>query len=412
MSSNYWRSVASVLSGTALAQVIPILGSFIIARQYAPTEFGVFSAWLGITMLLGVLLTCRFETALAIEADGAPRLLAFIATLATCLMTACAAGLLLSVCMALGLVSTMLDGTSTLMIVAMVPTGLMLAIAQTWQSWAAAEGRYRALTIMRIVQAATVTVFQIIAGILFSSANALALAHLFGVVASIFASMHLMPFGVPSTERLVPTVRNFWRKHRRFPLFSLPADAINTAAAQLPILIIANRFGAEIAGLLAMTMKILGAPIGLLGKSVLDVFKRHASASFRDKGECRGDYVRTFKVLLLGSIIFCLVMAASSEVLFTLAFGKTWRGAGTIAIWLLPLFALRFMASPLSYMVYIAGKQHVDLIWQIALLGMSCLCLVIPQRYDLALQTYSAGYSLLYVVYLTMSYQFSLGDKG
>ena len=160
-----------------------------------------------------------------------------------------------------------------------------------------------------------------------------------------------------------------------------------------------------------MTMRILGAPIGLLGKSVLDVFKRHAASSFRDHGECRSDYVQTFKVLGLGSLAFSLVMAISSETLFAVAFGETWRASGVIAVWLLPLFALRFMASPLSYMAYIAGKQHVDLFWQIALLGMTLASLNIPQRYDLALQAYSAGYSVLYVIYLALSYRFSLGEK-
>ena len=161
-----------------------------------------------------------------------------------------------------------------------------------------------------------------------------------------------------------------------------------------------------------MTMRILGAPIGLLGKSVLDVFKRHAAISYRERGECRADYVRTFRILAIASLGSCLVMASVSESFFALAFGENWRGAGTIAVWLLPLFALRFIASPLSYMVYIAGKQHVDLVWQVALLAMTIAALNIPfYGHDIALQAYSAGYSLLYIVYLAMSYRFSLGNR-
>ena len=95
-----------------------------------------------------------------------------------------------------------------------------------------------------------------------------------------------------------------------------------------------------------------------------------------------------------------------------LAFGEVWRGAGTIAVWLLPLFALRFIASPLSYMVYIAGKQHVDLFWQVALLCMTIASLTLFTDHKHALLVYSAGYSLLYVIYLVMSYRFSLGVKS
>jgi O-antigen/teichoic acid export membrane protein len=104
-------------------------------------------------------------------------------------------------------------------------------------------------------------------------------------------------------------------------------------------------------------------------------------------------------------------MASSSVALFTAVFGEQWRMSGTIALWMLPMFAMRFVASPLSYMFYVAGKQHVDLVWQVALLGMTVSALTIAEQYDSALQIYSAGYSLMYVFYLYLSYQFSCGQS-
>lgn len=399
-----------MLTGSVLAQVIPILGSLVIARLFAPVEFGIFAAWFGGAILLAVMVTGRFETALAIEADGEPRRLAVIATLLTAVVGSSVALVLLA--SARLIAPTVFTNLPTALIVALVPAGFVIAVANIWQAWAVAEGRYRTLSFMRIVQAGAVTLIQIVAGMLGPSATTLALAYIFGVCIGLILSVYLMPLGRLPHGELRATVVVFWRRQRRFPIFSLPADTINTAAAQLPVLIIASRFGAETAGLLAMAMRILGAPIGLLGKSVLDVFKRHAATSYRERGECRSEYLRTFKVLATGSLVFCIAMAFLSETIFALAFGEQWRAAGTIAVWLLPLFALRFMASPLSYMVYIAGKQHLDLFWQIALLGVTFLCLWIPQGHELALQAYSAGYSMLYVVYLAMSYRFSLGVKS
>lgn len=78
----------------------------------------------------------------------------------------------------------------------------------------------------------------------------------------------------------------------------------------------AHRYGAEVAGLLAMTLRILGAPLGLLGKSVLDVFKRHAASHYRQYGECSDMYIRTLKVLSVGSLIFVVAMLFLSESLF------------------------------------------------------------------------------------------------
>ena len=162
-------------------------------------------------------------------------------------------------------------------------------------------------------------------------------------------------------------------------------------------------------GWLALTMRMLGGPISLLGAAVLDVFRRHAAQSWREHGQCRGDYMRAFKVLGGASALFVLALAPSSEALFQFAFGAPWRMAGTIAFWLLPMFAFRFVASPLSYMFYVADKQHIDLLWQFTLLCMTLASLLLPASYSAALQIYSLGYSGMYIIYLLLSYRFSLG---
>lgn len=410
ITNGYWKSIASVLTGAAVAQAIPILGALILARLFSPGEFGLYASWLGVVVFISVIITGRFETSLAIEPDGDPRKLAFISTL----VVVCIASftLLLLLAASVVLFPVILQKIAFSLLLCAVPTALTVAVVQLWQSWAAAEGAYRKLTVIRIVNAVAITMSQILFGFFQPDASVLALGYLVGGTLACALCIKLMPVGQLSAEyKNIESIKAFWHRQRRFPLFSLPADSINAAAAQLPIIIIASRFGAEVAGLLAMTIRILGAPLGLLGKSVLDVFKRHAATRYREFGECRDIYLQTFKVLSGGSLLFVVFMFFLSEKLFVLAFGSQWRFSGTIAMWMLPYFALAFIASPLSYMVYIAGRQHVDLFWQIALLVMTFLCLTVPAHYESALKMYSGGYALLYVVYIIMSFRFSLGAK-
>ncbi|AGI26515.1 polysaccharide biosynthesis protein [Pseudomonas sp. ATCC 13867] len=409
--NKYWRSVVSVLTGTAVAQAIPVLGALIITRLFAPAEFGIFSAWLGLVMLLVVFLTFRFEMTLAIEEDGQPRRLAVAATLITTTLVSAivAASLLIGAI----LFPNLLTKYPSTLVSTCLPTAFLFAASNLWQAWAAAEGEYRKLSYMRIIQTGLITLFQIGAGVWFSNSAALVISQLLGLFFSLALAIYIIPLSnLPKKSELLAYTINFWKKYRRFPIFSLPASFINTAAIQLPVLIVAGRFGSDIAGLLAMTIKVLGAPIGLLGKSVLDVFVRHAASSYRERGECREEYIKTFYALTLGSLAFCFIMALSGENLFILAFGQEWSHAGKIAVWLLPMFALRFIASPLSYMVYIADKQHLDLIWQIGLLGVTLACLAWISEYKLALQAYSISYAALYLIYLAMSYRFSQGRRG
>ncbi len=409
----FWRSVALVLSGTAAAQAIPLLGSLLLARLYAPAEFGLYAAWLGVVALAAVAVTGRFEQALAIEPDGESRRVAVCATLAVIAM-ACVPLMAVVWMLAAGPwpLAASFDG---ILLGAAIPAAALIASSQTWQSWAAAEGRFRDLALMRIAQAFGITGAQIVIGTLAPSASTLALAHLAGVLAGMLVAVWRMPLTLSSLPRrgeLLGGMRSFWSRYRRFPLLSLPADSINTAAGQLPLVILASRFGADIAGFFALTLRALGAPIGLMGAAVLDVFKRRAATSYRASGQCRDDYLQTFKVLALGSLVVVLVTIPFSEPLFVLAFGERWRMSGTIALWMLPMFAFRFVASPLSYMFYVAGKQHVDLLWQACLLAMTLMAMFFPPDAASSLKWYSAGYSALYGIYLVMSYRFSLGVRA
>lgn len=408
----FWRSVGVVLTGTVAAQSIPLLGSLVIARIYAPAEFGLFSAWLGMVMMAAVVVTGRFEMALAVEADGAPRRFAVAATLGTILLVSFFFALIGG---GIYLASGLFDNVKPAMVGLFLPAALLAGVTQTWQAWAAAEGNYRGLSWIRISQAFVVTVAQIGAGLMSPTASGMMLGHVLGTAVGICFAMYFMPInplGIGGRAEFWTKLKAFWLNQRRFPMFALPADAINAASGQLPLLLIASRFGAEASGLFALTIRVLGAPIGLLGAAVLDVFKRSAASSYRDKGHCKEEYRRTFWLLAAGGVILALGVIVIAERLFVVAFGEPWRQAGVIAIWLMPMFALRFVASPLSYVFYIAGKQQVDLVWQCALLTMTVASFMLTSRFEESIKLYATGYSLLYVVYAILSYHYSKGKQS
>lgn len=406
---HFWRQVAAVLTGSTIAQLIPILGSLILARLFAPQEFGLYAAWQGVALFFAVAITGRFETALAMVADGDARRVAVAATLLTSVFGAIL--LVIAVAGAFFLSPAWLEKTPAFFGIMVVPAAFAIAGSQIWQSWAAAEGEYKKLSIMRIVFAFSITVMQIVAGLEWASSSALVVAHVMGASIGFLVALKVMPLGrLPQdiNRRLL----EFWSRYRRLPIMSLPADVINTAAAQLPLIIVASRFGSEISGYLALSLRTLGAPISLLGRAVLDVFRRHAASDWRARGECRDTYSKTFMVLSTASVLVMSGLMWWGEELFSFCFGENWRPAGTIAVWLLPMFMLRFVASPLSYMFYLAEKQHIDLMWQISLFAMTVGTLTTFNSYSLSLQSYGAGYSMLYVIYLILSYRLSQGEKN
>ena len=412
MSKGFIKSVVAVLTGTLVAQVIPVIGTLVLARIFNPASFGLYSTWLGFVMFLGVVLTCRFEMALAVESDGQPRCWAALAIMKTIGITSLFTLLVLGVTMLLKL--KLLDKFSLGLLVILIPAAALLAGTQTLQNWAAADGRYRHLSLMRIFQAGSVVGFQIGFGLLTSNPFELACGYLTGTLVGLLVGLLLCPLkagdsiSIGSRESLP----DFWRRQRRFPAFSLPADAVSAATAQLPIVLVAARFGSEAAGLLAMALRMVGAPMTLLSASVLDVFKRHAAQAYREKSECRAEYLHSLGLLFIVAAGASIAIALFARPFFAKLFDASWSNAGIITLLLLPRFSIGFIASPLSYVVYIVGKQHIDLIWQLALLSMTLMALLLPSTFNAALLFYSVGYGLLYVVYLWMSYHFSCGKSA
>lgn len=408
MSRQFWANVASVLSGTAIAQAIPVLGSLVLARLFVPEAYGGYAVWLGVVLIVAVVLSLRLDMALAVIPDGEEREQALGYVLVTIALWG-----LVAVAIAAGLAMTGLapSGLGTPWLLAAAVFGAVLAAwLDTWQAMAAADGAYRLLVRLRIAQTSLILACQLGASLLSRSAEALVAGHVAGMACMVLVALVVRRPQLPLHAGLGSRLVAFWRSHPRFPVFALPADAINSVSAQLPLLIVSARFGNESAGALALTMRVLGTPIGLLGRALLDVFRRHAAEACRQRGECRAEYLSTLKVLAAASAVFAIATMFLAEPLFVFAFGEAWRLAGALAVLMIPLFALRFVASPLSYVFYIVGKQNVDLIWQICLLAVISVALLVPADVRGSVIAYALGYSTMYVVYLALSFRFSQGS--
>jgi O-antigen/teichoic acid export membrane protein len=299
------------------------------------------------------------------------------------------------------------------MILLTFPAVLLIAAVHSWQSWAVAEGNFKGLNLIRVAQALIATITQILFGYIYPHPESLAFGYSLGSLIALLVGISFMPINlnIVLQNNFFFRLINFWIKHRRFPLFSLPADFMNTLSSQAPLFFISSNFGDDSAGYFALVVRVLGAPIGFLGASVLDVFKKYAASSFISKGNCHKEYIRVFIILLILSAITTIAVVFFSESLFALAFGNSWEKAGVLAIWLMPLFALRFIASPLSYVFYISGKQHIDLVWQCALFFITIIIFMNCDTFESSIKLYALCYSALYCIYILLSYKFSKGSK-
>ncbi len=409
--SSYVRNVLTMFTGTALAQVIPIAVSPILTRLYGPEQFGVFAIYLGIITMAAVIATGRYEMAITLpenEDDSfAVFSLAVLITLGATFTSFVATGIWGSEIN--GLLGIAPDNP----LVYLIPFGILTAaLFQIFSYWTIYRVRFKHLAAAKIAWSGGIGSSQLTLALI-SQKTGLLVGQITGQAIGVVTLFLSTIKGDLALRRKVDrkALLRIGRIYRKFLIFSLPADFINSMASQLPLILLGFYFGTAVAGFYALTLRVLGAPVSLLGVSVLEVFKERASRDFRETGSCREIYLKTFKTLSLLAIgPFSLLFFIAPD-LFEIVFGAEWREAGDYTRLLIALYFMRFISSPLSYVMYIAEKQQVDLIWQVCLLLVTTASIVIGGMMGepkVSIALFATSYSAMYLIYLGLSYKFSV----
>lgn len=396
----------TVLGGTLGAQALPLVVAPLITRLCTPGEMGAFSLWLGVVSISAVAATLRMETAMILDHEPEQQRTCFRVVF----YTASATALLVTA----GAVAGRLAGVHALLKLGWpelctVGIGTWLTAAmQTTLAYATSHGAFGKAASAKIWGTGTIALAQLL--LLYMGAGGIGLlaGQMVGLLAGLLsARLQLRPPSAPIGMLPDSDQRAYLRRHNAFWRFSLPSNLLNAMVSQLPLFLIGLRHGAVAAGLYALTQRVLYAPIALLAASVLEVFKRQSVHEYRATGNCTRAYRYTFKVLALLGLGPSLLLFAFSPMLFAWIFGESWRPAGELAQILAPLYFLNFIASPLSYVFFVSGRQKIDLIWQVALFAMTLSTFAAPGTLRQNVLWYTIGYSLLYLVYLHLSYQCS-----
>jgi O-antigen/teichoic acid export membrane protein len=204
------------------------------------------------------------------------------------------------------------------------------------------------------------------------------------------------------------------RQYRRFPMFCVPADCLNGAAQQAPVVLLSLFFGPAVAGSFSLTHRVLSMPLVLLSQSIGGVFRQRASSQYNSRGDCRDVFSKTFKGLVLLSLVPFPLLFVAAPWLFCVVFGDQWRMAGEYARLLVPLFLVRFVSSPLTYVFYLREKQHYDLLGVTALLAASLSSMYVGNSLGsatAAITLFSALTCLVYLAYLLASQFLAQGNR-
>ncbi|WP_151943800.1 lipopolysaccharide biosynthesis protein [Aliarcobacter butzleri] len=409
--SEFSRNVLTLMTGTTIAQAIPIAISPILTRMYTPEEFGVFALYLSIIMLFSSLVAGKYELSILIpkhEKDAKSLVLlsisiSFIVSLVLFIITLIFIEQIIS----------LLKNNDIRYWLYLAPINIfIISTVSILYYYNNRNKNYRSLSSNQILQSSTQGFTNIIFGFITSLKSGLILGTFLGNVSSFFylifkTKKYFKDFSFNKYRLYILS-----KKYIKFPKFMIVSGFLENLSAQLPVFMISSFFGSYILGLFSLSQRIVKVPLGIIGSSIGNVFRQEAAKHLNENGTCRKLFVNTLKKLLIISTIPFILFYFIAPELFGFVFGKEWYKAGEYAQILTILFYFQFITSPLSNMFMIAQKQQYDLILQIYLvISVFCSFIIgykIFNSIEYSLYIFTTFYSIKYFIELTLSYKFTL----
>ncbi|MCD5380539.1 oligosaccharide flippase family protein [Candidatus Gracilibacteria bacterium] len=364
--SEFNRNILTLMTGTIIAQAIPIAISPLLTRIYSPDDFGIFALYMSIISILAVIATGRYELAIILpeKDEDAINLIA----LSMILVSVFCFFVFILVLVFNDQIVSILKAPNISSWLYFTPISIFfMGLYQNLNSWINRKKQYKKQALSKVVQNATIGSSSLGLGFsgIISSGLIMGLIAGQGVVASFLGLLTWRRDKSLFKKINSLQVIHMGRKYIDFPKYDIAASLSSVSSQQIVHILFNSLFGSTTAGYYYLTQRMLGAPISFLASAILDVFKQKAAKDYKKHGNAKVIYKSTFKKLLVLSIIPTTIIYFFAIDIFVFMFGENWKEAGIYAQILAPMLLFRFLANPLSFMLYIANKQIINLYTQL-----------------------------------------------
>ncbi|MBL1420842.1 MAG: lipopolysaccharide biosynthesis protein [Alphaproteobacteria bacterium] len=373
--NEFAKNVLTLMSGTLIAQLLPILASPLLTRLYSPTEFGLLGAYLAMVAVCASVASGKYDQAIIMTPNESetnnllmlslllPVLFSFFLFVAILVFYQEIVGL-----------SSDLDNMIWLYY---VPIGVILACSYaSIITWFNRFQKYKEMAQNKALQAGSITFLQILFGYFTKISLGLIFADAIGRFITTldllrrYKTNHSFEFNWHEKIKLI-------KKYKKFPLYEAPASLFNIAALQAPLFLIPIYFSPVIAGAYFLVFRVVMAPISLVGESMMQVFREKATKDFYETGSCRRLFVKTMWLMFAIGIIPTLVLMSWGREIFAVIFGENWENAGLYAQIFAPLALIRLISGPLGYLFILREKLMWDMLLQGLFLLMTVSAIVV-----------------------------------
>ncbi len=361
--STYILQILTLMSGTIIAQVLMLAIIPVLTRLYTPEEFGIYSLFLSIVFILGVVASWKYELAIMLpKRDRDAQALVFLSLIITISMVLATTMILLIFHTAL--IEHFPELSS---IIWLIPVGVLLTgLFQIFTAYSSRHQFYKKIASVKVTNAFTIASVQTMFRYLLNW-NGLISGKIIAdtVSVSLFVSYHIKKQTLQLKNFSKRRIYYNAKKYDNFPKYQSFTTFLNAISQNIPVLMLTALFSPAAAGLYALTVRVLQAPVSLIGGSTREVYYQRASKMYANGENIFRLYMKTTLGLVKIFFIPFVVVLFFGETIFGWIFGQEWIESGHIAQILIVWFLFLFINTPSVITYSILGIQKFQLVLEI-----------------------------------------------
>jgi O-antigen/teichoic acid export membrane protein len=397
--SNFTKKLLNLFTGTAISQVIPLMCSPLFSRIYKPADFGIFSIFIAISALLSVISTGRYSLAIMVEKDMEQRKQLFIGSFLICIIFS----LTVFIC------CVIIRNYSIASFLSSIDNCILLAIGtfllganQLLGFWFNKSNQLKLVSYSKIFQGVSTGIGTLVFGYFKSDINGLMEGYIVGMLCANLFFLNELRKQFQNINFRLSEIKEVLKKHKEFPIYSMPGAFMDSVALQLPTLIVSYLFTKDIVGYWGFTIRLIQVPASLISFSLSQtLFQRFSEV--KDLGKIKTDIKKIVKGLGAFIIPFVIIILLAGPFIFSKVFGNTWYSAGEYAQILILCFAIKFIITPISILFSAINRiktgTHWQLIYFIGTIFWLTTCIVLKVPVFTFIWVYSIHEFILYCYY-------------
>jgi lipopolysaccharide exporter len=355
LTHNFVKNLSITTMGSLGSQVIMIAGTLIITRLYTPEDFGILSIINSIVLILASLATLNLDNAILIaKKEDTYRLLR--TALIMCLVFSTLSFLVIGI---INFIDLKLISRSYIRYLLLVPIWVFIyRFSFSLKETLIKQEKYKQIAKGTVTKSLFANIFQITLSIVDTSGLTLIIGRLLGEILGLFAFLNkkivseLKQMSSYTKKAITQTVKDY----RDFVKYDYYQEIIAVFTQNLIIIVLGYFYSATIVGVYSIAVKLLKAPINLLGENIRHVFLRNLTE--KEPKKIRIFYFRTMSLLFGITFFPFLIIYLFAPQIFSLFFDGDWVKAGQYAKYLTPWFFTYIMSQPAIGFIKYIRKIH------------------------------------------------------